>query len=142
MASLSRLADDSPAEGSSMTIPASSPPARHRPICGAERRNSRIVGAVEIATDPKFLRWPQGRITYQIPISGGDSPAFSAAMISTIQQGIANWNTALAGSVEFVPRRVPSDSNWLDIFCLPEDSGDGNHANIGFRPGQNQVWLY
>lgn len=86
-----------------------------------------------------FNPWPGGRIPYQIPTTGGDIPGFSASMLTTITQGITNWNNVLGGSVQFIPK-TQSDRHFLNIFRAM--SGTGNRADIiGFRGGVHNMWL-
>ncbi len=92
---------------------------------------------LEIASSSAFILWPRGRIPYQIP-NPGEFPAFSPATVTTIQNAIANWNNVLGGVVRIVPK-TPADQSFLDIWRATP--GSANWAEIGFRQGQNTMWL-
>ena len=86
-----------------------------------------------------FHPWPNGKIPYQIAVTGGDIPGFSSAMRTIILQGIGNWNNILGGSVQFVPK-TREDRSFLNIFRAT--SGTANWTeHIGFHGGVHNMWL-
>lgn len=106
----------------------------YQTLCSSEQPRVYTPGVVEV-TDPGSILWPNGRIPYQIAVVSKDvGPSFSEAMRKTIESGIANWNNALGGAVQFVPKTL-TDRNFLNIWRIPDEAPGGNWAEIGFGLG-------